>query len=65
MMSTQELEAEFAYIAVDDDENYQIECFNFQTVSQQIQFPLTISKPTYIGVLATNTYANNFNIGKI
>lgn len=29
MMSTQELEAEFAYIAVDDDENYQIECFNF------------------------------------
>lgn len=63
MMASDVIEAEFAYIAIENDENYQIECFNRVAVGNEIQIPLIIQRPTFIGVLATNTHANNFNIG--
>ncbi|CAD8059073.1 unnamed protein product [Paramecium primaurelia] len=62
MMASEEIEAEYAYLAIENDENYQIECFNRIAVGNEIQIPLIIQKPTFIGVLATNTHANNFNI---
>lgn len=62
-MASDEIEAQFAYLAIENDENYQIECFNRVAVGNEIQIPLFIQRPTYIGVLATNTHANNFNIG--
>ena len=63
MMTSDEIEAKFAYLAIENEENYQIECFNRVAVGNEIQFPLIISRPTFISVLATNTHANNFNIG--
>lgn len=62
-MASDEIEAEFGYLAIENDQRYQVECFNRINVGNEIQFPLIIQNPTFIGVLATNTHANNFNIG--
>ncbi|CAD8089530.1 unnamed protein product [Paramecium sonneborni] len=62
VMASDEIEAQFAYLAIDNDENYQIECFNRVAIGNEIQIPIIIQRPTFISVLATNTHANNFNI---